>query len=140
MHNLVASIITCGERMFFFYFQRQFICVCVSVRVLPGFVEVFSCVGHSTGGPQPLTQRSCGHVHKLLLLLACTYKTCVLHFGSLSARAEPRTDDLHANCCSRQVQTGWKVLNEQEPDRRQQPQKRSLVPQLWERTALKPKI
>lgn len=58
------------------------VCVCV----LPGFIEVFSCVGHSTGGSQPLTQRSCGHVHKLLLLLACKYKTSILHFGIFSVR------------------------------------------------------
>lgn len=62
----------------------QFICVCVCV--LPGFIKVFSCVGHSTGGSQPLTQRSCGHVHKLLLLLACKHKTCISHFGIFSAR------------------------------------------------------
>lgn len=61
-------------------FQSHFICewVRVWVSVLPGFIKVFSCVGHSTGGPQPLTQRSSGHIHKLLLLLSCTHNTCIL--------------------------------------------------------------
>lgn len=86
--------------------------------MLPGFIKVFSCVGHSTGGSQPLTQRSCGHVHKLLLLFACTYKTCILHFGIFRTMmqprqqlqsAEPRMDDLHANCYSAQVQTEGKL-------------------------------
>lgn len=39
--------------------------------VLPGLVKVFSGVSHSTGNSQPLTQRSSGHVHKLLFLFVC---------------------------------------------------------------------
>lgn len=46
--------------------------VCVFLCMLPGLVKVFSSVGHSTRSAKPLTQRSSGHIHKLLLLLART--------------------------------------------------------------------
>lgn len=118
--------------------------------MLPGFIKVFSCVGHSTGGPQPLTQRSRGHVHKLLLLLACTYKTCILHVCMFSTRTTvqpwqqlqsvsplhcrqqrrvgPRTDELHAHCCKTlQVQSRRKALSEHESDTWLQPRARKRL-------------
>lgn len=37
-------------------------------EVLPGFVEVFACVGHPTSGPKALAQGSGGHISESLFL------------------------------------------------------------------------
>lgn len=44
------------------------------VCALPGLVKVLPGVGHSAGRSQSLTQRSSGHIHKLLPLLTCTHR------------------------------------------------------------------
>lgn len=68
-----------------------FIRVIVTLFVLPGLVKVFSSVSHSTRGSQPLTKRSRGHIHKLLLLHPRTHKKrCTL---LTPARAKQATAD-----------------------------------------------
>lgn len=36
--------------------------------MLPGFVEVFACVGHPARGPKALAQRASGHIGESLFL------------------------------------------------------------------------
>lgn len=38
------------------------------MEVLPGFVEVFACVGHPAGGPEALAQGAGGHIGESLFL------------------------------------------------------------------------
>lgn len=102
MHNFIPSTLICADascssdllhvchvhvgkylcEVLFFSFQRKCVCMCLCLCMLPGLVKVFSCVGHSTGSSQTLTQRSSGHVHKLLLLLAHTYTQKILLYQS----------------------------------------------------------
>lgn len=69
-----------------------FIRVSVTLFVLPGLVKVFSSVSHSTRGSQPLTKRSRGHIHKLLLLHPRTHKKDVHYSLQLELSKQQQMD------------------------------------------------